>query len=170
MESMTETTATPESNAKDEARSHFAKAVEEAKAGAQALGKEAQGRAEAYREKFNQTADGWKTDANARSGEARERAYDMANDGKAKASQAMTSLSRMIEENAVKLDEQVGPKYGDYARSAARMVQDQANRLDEKTLDELADDARDFVRQSPGLAVGMAAAAGFIVARMFKGR
>ncbi len=41
---------TPEPTAEDNAKSHFAKAVEEAKAGAQALGKEAKERADSYRE------------------------------------------------------------------------------------------------------------------------
>ena len=170
MDHMTEATATPGSTAKEEAKSHFARAMEEAKAGAQALGKEAQDRAEAYRGKLNERADDLKTEYSSRSGEARDRAYDIATEGKAKASQAISSLGRMIEENAVKLDEQVGPKYGDYARTAARTMQDQASRLEDRTLEELAADAREFVRQSPGLAVGMAAAAGYMVARMFRGR
>ena len=34
---------------------------------------------------------------------------------------------------------------------------------------ELADDAKEFVRNSPGLAVGLAAAAGFLLARVFRG-
>lgn len=47
--------------------------------------------------------------------------------------------------------------------------QDAAAKLDAKELGELGEDAREFVRKSPGLAVGMAAVAGFMLARMFGG-
>jgi len=67
------------------------------------------------------------------------------------------------------LDEKVGAKYGDYARSAAQSMQGAATKLDEKSLDELGEEAKQFVRQSPALAVGLAAAAGFMLARMFRG-
>jgi ElaB/YqjD/DUF883 family membrane-anchored ribosome-binding protein len=48
-------------------------------------------------------------------------------------------------------------------------MHDAAARLDAKDLDELAEDAREFVRKSPGMAVGIAAVAGFMLARMFRG-
>jgi ElaB/YqjD/DUF883 family membrane-anchored ribosome-binding protein len=152
------------------AKNHFAKAVEEAKAGAQALGKEAQARADEYRGKFNEKKDGLSTDAKVKSDEAREKAFMFANDGKAKTSLAISSVGKMIDDNAAMIDEKVGVKYGDYARGAAKSINDAAVRLDEKTLDELGEDAKAFVRQSPALAVGMAAAAGFFLGRMFKGK
>jgi ElaB/YqjD/DUF883 family membrane-anchored ribosome-binding protein len=146
---MAESTATdtPQTNA---AKGHFAKAVEEAKAGVQALGKDAQGRADQYREKFQAKSDTWSEEAKVRTGEARTRATELARDG-----------------NAALLDEKVGVKYGDYARTAARSMHDTAARLDAKELDELAEDAKEFVRKSPGLAVGIAAVAGFMLARLF---
>jgi hydroxylamine reductase (hybrid-cluster protein) len=152
------------------AKNHFAKAVEEAKAGAQALGKEAQARADEYRGKFYDKKDGLSSDAKVKSDEAREKAFMFANEGKAKTSQAMTSVSKMIEDNAAVIDEKVGVKYGDYARGAANSINGAALRLDEKTLDELGEDAKAFVRQSPALAVGMAAATGFFLGRLFKGK
>ncbi|MFD2578619.1 hypothetical protein ACFSTD_08535 [Novosphingobium colocasiae] len=39
-----------------------------------------------------------------------------------------------------------------------------------KSLDELGEDAVDFVRKSPGVAIGAAIAAGFMLGRMFKGK
>jgi len=161
---------TPEPTSMPEAKSHFSKAVEEAKAGASALGKEAQGRAEEYREKMNQTKDDWAAEARARTEEARGMAYDYASEGKAKASHAIAGLGKLVEENAAVIDDKVGAKYGDYARSAARTIQEGATKLDEKSLEQLADDAREFVRESPMLAVGMAATAGFVLARLFKGK
>lgn len=173
---MADTTLTPNEDTKpeptsaSEAKSHFAKAVEEAKAGAQALGKEAQGRAGEYREKLNQTKDQWAGKGREKSGEAKEVAYDYANQGKSKASQAIAGAARLVEENAVALDEKVGVKYGNYARSAAQSMQDAATRLDEKSLEELGEDAKQFVREKPAVAIGLAAAAGYMLARVFRRR
>ncbi|MCB2075995.1 MAG: hypothetical protein H6917_09285 [Novosphingobium sp.] len=160
---------TPEPTAEKVAKTHFAKAVEEAKAGAQALGKEAQERAGAYREKASQTGSEWANEARAKSGEAKEKAFAFANEGKAGASKAISTLGKMVEDNAPTIDDKLGAKYGDYARSAARSMQDAATKLDTKELNELGEDAKDFVRKSPGLAVGMAAVAGFMLARLFRG-
>ena len=55
------------------------------------------------------------------------------------------------------------------ARSAAQSLQDVSARLDEKSLDDLAGDAKEFVRQSPGLAIGLAAVGGFLIARLLRG-
>ncbi|CDO36406.1 MULTISPECIES: hypothetical protein [Novosphingobium] len=186
---MAEPTATT-GNEAESARNHFAKAMEEAKAGAQALGKEAQARAEEYRGKLTQATNEWSSEAKTRSDEARTKANDyaaearekasayaadakvkaadLANEGKARTSQAMVGLSKMIDENVHLIDEKVGPKYGDYARTASKSMQDAATKLDEKSLDDLGEDAKEFVRTSPGLAVGMAVAAGFLFGRMFK--
>ena len=73
-----------------------------------------------------------------------------------------------MEENAAVIDEKVGVQYGNYARSAGATIQDAAVRLDEKTLEDLGADARDFVREKPALAVGMAVAAGYALARLFR--
>ena len=74
----------------------------------------------------------------------------------------------MVEDNAATIDEKVGPKYGEYARTAARSMQGAAEKIDAKDLGELGDDAKEFVRKSPGVAVAVAAAVGFVVARLFK--
>lgn len=144
------------------AKERFAKAIEEAKAGAAALGKEAHERADLYRDKLSSTGGEW-------TAQAKEKAAGYAADGKAKASEAITGISKLVSDNASLIDEKVGPKYGDYARSAAQSMQDAAARLDAKDLEELAEDAKEFVRKSPGLAVGIAAVAGFMVARMLRG-
>ena len=160
---------TPEPTSTQEAKGHFAKAMEEAKAGAKALGKEAQDRADAYREKAGQAGSEWMDEAKTRGNEAKAKAADLANEGKAGASRAMTGLGKMVEENATLIDEKVGAKYGDYARTAGKSIQDAAAKLDAKELGELGEDAREFVRKSPALAVGIAAAAGFMLARLFGG-
>lgn len=162
----------PTGNGTENAKNHFAKAMEEARAGAHALADECRG-------KFSQAKDEWSEEARSRSDEAMEKATafasdakvkagELANEGKARTSQAIAGLSKMIDENAHLIDEKVGPRYGDYARSASKSMQDAAARLDEKSFEELGEDAKEFVRTSPGLAVGMAIAAGFLVGRMFK--
>ena len=168
---MVETVANPGATAgsgAEAAKNHFSKAVEEALAGARALGGEAQARAGEYREKLYEKKDGLADDAKVRSDEYKDKAYGYANDGKAKASSALSSLSQLIVDNAGTLDGKIGAKYGDYARSAAQSVQGVAAKLDEKSLDELGEDAKEFVRTSPAMALGLAAAAGYLIARVLK--
>ncbi|MFC0685925.1 hypothetical protein [Novosphingobium clariflavum] len=177
-------------NGTENAKSHFTKAMEEVRAGAAALGKEAQSAAEGYLGKLNEAKTEWSSEAKARSedakvkasafaedakvkasafaDDAKVKAVDLANQGKARTSQAMISLSKVIDDNVGLIDDKVGPKYGDYARSAAKSVSGAATKLDEKSLDELGDEAREFVRKSPGVAIGAAIAAGFLLGRLFK--
>jgi ElaB/YqjD/DUF883 family membrane-anchored ribosome-binding protein len=75
-----------------------------------------------------------------------------------------------VAENAATLDDRFGTRYGDYARSASRSLQETAAKLDNKSIEDLGNDAREFVRKSPGTAVGLAAIAGFLFARMFRRR
>lgn len=166
---MADPTATT-GNGSTAAKNHFAKAMEEVKAGAQALGKEAQARAGEYKDKMVVKKDGLSDDAKVKSDAAKEKAYSLADDGKAKASSALASFGQMITDNAGLIDEKVGPKYGDYARGAAKSVQDAAAKLDEKSLEELGDEVKQFVQKSPGVAIGMAAAAAFLIGRITKGK
>ncbi len=110
--------------------------------------------------------------AKSTSGEFKDRALSkaksVATDGKAKTSDAMDSLSKMIENSASTIDDNVGAKFGDYARSAADVVSDLAKKIDSKEVDEIVEDARGFVKKSPAVAIGAAAAIGFIVARLIK--
>lgn len=162
------TGGTTGSTGTDAAKNHFSRAVDEALAGARALGGEAQNRAGEYRDKLNQKKDGLAGDAKVRTDEYKDKAMGVATDGKARASSALAGLSQLITDNAGTLDEKVGVKYGDYARGAAKSVQDVATRLDEKSLDELGEDAKEFVRTSPALALGLAAATGYLLGRVFK--
>ena len=159
---------TPEPTAKAEAKSHFAKAVEEAKAGAQALGKEAQDRAGAYREKLHQQTDDLSAKGREKRGEAKDKAYDYAAQGKAKTAEGMQKFGKLVEDNAAVIDEKLGVQYGNYARSAAATISYTAGKLDEKSLDELGEEVLKFVREKPALAVGLAAGAGYMLARMLR--
>jgi len=101
--------------------------------------------------------------------EAQQRAGEFAVKAKSKTSEALTGLSRVIGDSAATIDDNVGSQYGDYVRSASRAVGSAAQTLDEKEVDELVEDTRAMVRQSPLVAIGIAAAAGFLLARTFRG-
>jgi ElaB/YqjD/DUF883 family membrane-anchored ribosome-binding protein len=145
----------------EEAKSRFNSALDEAKAGAQALRGEAAQRAQAYKEQATNKGTAYAEQAKARGGE-------LAVEGKHRASEALTSLSRVVAENAAKVDDNLGPKYGDHVRNAARGLQDAATHIDTKSYDELGDEAREFVKKNPGLSVGIAAFTGYVLARMFR--
>lgn len=161
--------AATSANGTGEAKVKFAKALEEAKAGAQALSKQAQSAAGDYRKKVAGQSEAWIDEAKAYGEQAKERAATLAKDGKTRASEALTGLGKAVSDSAGVIDEKFGAKYGDYARTAARSIQENAAKLDAKDFGELGEDVRDFVKKSPGLAVGIAAVAGFMFARLFKG-
>lgn len=89
-----------------------------------------------------------------------------ANTGKERAVGGLDQLSQMINDAAAQVDEKLGAQYGEYARSAAGAVSNVSEQIKGKDVDELLDDAREFVRKSPGVAVGVAAALGFAIARL----
>ena len=88
--------------------------------------------------------------------------------GKDRATEAVGSISKLIRDSAGTIDDNVGKQYGDYARSAADMVEGFAGKMDAKDVDALAEDARQFVRKSPAVAIGAAAAIGFALARLVR--
>lgn len=99
---------------------------------------------------------------------ATDKARVYAGDGKAKASGALGEVARLVDDAANTVDEKLGSEYGQYAHSAAKAVGGFADTLNNKNVDELLEDARSFVRKSPMVAVGIAAAVGFAVARIVK--
>jgi ElaB/YqjD/DUF883 family membrane-anchored ribosome-binding protein len=101
-------------------------------------------------------------------GQARDKAKDAANQGKEKASGAMNGLAEIVENIAKTIDEKAGTQYGDYARKAASAVSGAAESLQSKEVEELVDNARDFVRKRPAVAIGAAAAVGFVLTRLIK--
>jgi len=152
-------------------KAKFSKALDDARAGAVALGKDLQDKAAPYREKFGEKFSGTDLTAEAKAiGEqAKERALALAAEGKVKASDALTSLGKVVSDNAGLVDDKLGAKYGDYARTAARAIQETAAKLDSKELDELGTDAAEFVKKNPALAIGAAAVVGFALAKLFSG-
>jgi ElaB/YqjD/DUF883 family membrane-anchored ribosome-binding protein len=152
-----------------EAKGRFNAALQEAKAGAAALRSEAADRAAAYRNQARSQSEDWVAEARNYGEQARGKAGELATDGKGRLAEAIAALGRAVFDTAPTVDDKLGAKYGDYARTASKSLQDASSRLDAKSVEELGEDAREFVRKSPGLAVGIAAVGGFLLARLFRG-
>ncbi len=97
-----------------------------------------------------------------------DKARGYAEQGKERASAGLDSVAKMIGDGAGQIDGALGATYGDYVRRAAGAVSDFSDTLRDKDVDELLDDARDLVRRSPAIAIGAAAAAGFVISRIIK--
>ncbi len=96
------------------------------------------------------------------------KARDAANRSKERAAEAMGGIGKIIRESADTIDEKVGKQYGDYARTAADTVDGFADKVDGQDIDALVEDARQFIRKSPAVAIGAAAAIGFVLARVIR--
>ena len=100
--------------------------------------------------------------------EAGDKAKGFAEDGKTKASDALDEVARLLNDAAGQVDEKLGEQFGQYARSAADAVSGFSGNLRGREVDDLVDDVRGFVRKSPAVAIGTAAAIGFVLARLVK--
>jgi ElaB/YqjD/DUF883 family membrane-anchored ribosome-binding protein len=100
--------------------------------------------------------------------DAGDKARAYAEDGKARAGGALDELARLMTEAAGTVDEKLGEQYGQYARGAADSVSGFSDSLKAKNLDDLIEDARGFVKKSPAIAIGTAAALGFVLVRLIK--
>lgn len=96
------------------------------------------------------------------------RARSFADDGKARATGLLDDLGEVIDEAAQAVDRKFGADYGEYAHRASGAVSSLAEKVRAKTVDELIEDTREFVRKSPGIAIGIAAIAGFLLVRVIK--
>lgn len=109
-----------------------------------------------------------KEEANDMKSRASEAARSAAERGKERAAEGMGSIGKIIRDSAAAIDQSVGPQYGDYARKAADAVEGFAGKVDEKEVDDIVDGVRDFVRKSPAVAIGAAAAVGFVLVRLLR--
>lgn len=100
--------------------------------------------------------------------QAADRAREFAGQGKEKATGALDEVAKLFEGAALDVDSRLGEEYGKYARSAAQGISNFAESLRGKEVDDLIADASAFVKKSPVIAVGAAAALGFVVARLIK--
>lgn len=89
-------------------------------------------------------------------------------DGKARAGGALDELAKMMTDAAGTVDEKVGAQYGQYARTAADAVSGFSESIKSKSVDDLIADATGFVKKSPTIAIGTAAAVGFVLVRLLQ--
>ena len=101
-------------------------------------------------------------------GEATDAARNAANTGKDKAAEALKGASKLADDAAKAVEEHLGATYGGYARKASESVANVANSLQSKDIDDLIADTKAFVRKSPVIAIGAAAAVGFLLTRLVK--
>ncbi len=90
----------------------------------------------------------------------------VARDGKVKTDNALDQLTQMMRDAAGNVDEKLGSQYGQYAHQAAGGVDKFAEKIKSKDVDELFDEARALIAKSPAAAAGIAAAIGFVLARV----
>lgn len=148
----------------DGVKAKFSKAIDDARAGALALGKDLQEKAAPYTEKLSSGE--FLAEAKAIGEQAKERALHLAADGKVKASDAITSLGKVVADNAGLVDSKLGEKYGDYARSAARALQETGASLESKDLEEIGKEATEFVKKNPVIVAGALIAVGFALTKL----
>lgn len=118
--------------------------------------------------KADSTTESFKDQAAAFVSKAGDKARDYAKSGKGKATDTLENLSGLVDDLARTVDERVGKQYGDYARRAASAVSSVADTLKSKEIDDLVADTRKFVREKPAVAIGAAAALGFVLTRIFR--
>lgn len=100
--------------------------------------------------------------------QAQTKAREYAEQGKTKATDALDGVSRFFDDTARSLDDQLGAEIGDYAHRAAAAVEGFTETLRKRDVEELLEDARDLVRRNPAIAIGAAAAVGFVLVRLLK--
>jgi len=126
------------------------------------------GGAQAEPETKRSATDTFREEAGKLGTQAAEKARAFAGEGKDRASTALDEVAKMLHSAAGDVDEKLGSDYGRYARSAADGVTSFADTLRGKQVDDLIDDATAFVKKSPVIAIGTAAAIGFVLARLVK--
>ncbi|MGZ8998770.1 MAG: hypothetical protein ACXW2T_07940, partial [Allosphingosinicella sp.] len=109
-----------------------------------------------------------KEQASSLRGQAAGRVREFAEGGKARASDALDDLSKVVSDTADSIDERLGGDYGDYARRASDAVSSFAGTLRSKDVDELYGQVTKAVSKSPAVAVGIAAVVGFTLVRLVK--
>ena len=99
-------------------------------------------------------------------GQATDKARTFADQGKAVAGDKLDQIAQALSDAAETVEEKLGGQYAQYARSAADQVAGFSSTVRNKDVDELVEDVRNFVRASPAVAIGVAAAVGFALARV----
>lgn len=143
-------------------------AVKKAAPKAKAVAKKAVKAVKPVKLKAETAAETFKDQATTLVGKAGDKAREYASTGKDKATDTLFTVSDFVDDVAKSVDERLGKQYGDYARRAASAVSGVADSLKGKEIDDLVADTRKFVREKPAVAIGAAAAIGFVLTRLFR--
>lgn len=88
-------------------------------------------------------------------------------EGKTQVASTLDGIADAVRDVAGKLEGSAGP-LATYVHQAADTVAGWSRTVEDRSVDELLDDTRTLVRTSPAVAVALAVAAGFVVARLFR--
>ena len=91
-------------------------------------------------------------------------------EGKSQVSSTLNGVAEAVRDVAAKLETNGAGPLAKYVHEAADAVAGWSDMVERKSADELLDDTRTLVRTSPALAVGLAVAGGFAVARIVRAR
>jgi hypothetical protein len=80
----------------------------------------------------------------------------------------LDDFTDVITDAANAIEERFGADYSGYARRAAGAVSSLSGSLRDRDLEDLLDDTRSAIKKSPGIAIGIAAIAGFALVRVLK--
>jgi ElaB/YqjD/DUF883 family membrane-anchored ribosome-binding protein len=101
-------------------------------------------------------------------GQAGERARTLADDGKSQATNFLQTVAQIVADAAGSVEDRLGSQYAGFGQRASSSINSLASTLDQRSVDDLIGDARSFVQRSPAIAIGIAAVAGFAVARVVR--
>ena len=99
---------------------------------------------------------------------AANRLRDVADDGKSHVVSTIAGLVQAAREFAERLDGGAGGPVASYAHQAADALGDWQQTIETKSVEDLMAEGRELVRRSPGVALGVAVATGFVLARLVK--
>ncbi|QXQ07969.1 hypothetical protein KX816_08265 [Sphingosinicellaceae bacterium] len=99
--------------------------------------------------------------------QATDKLRSVADEGKQQVTNSLDGLVDAAREIAHRIGDKGGP-LGAYAITAADTLEHWASTVKDKSVEDLMDDGREFIRQQPGMAVGIAVAAGFVLTRLLK--
>lgn len=102
------------------------------------------------------------------SGAARSKIRSMLSGGKDKTLEGAGGVSHALRNTAQHLREQNQQRVAQYVETAADKVERFSNYLQQKDSDQIVRDVEDFVRMRPGVVIGSAFVAGFLLARFLK--
>ncbi len=92
--------------------------------------------------------------------------HSLLDEGKGQIATTINGLADAVRDMATKLEQGGATPVARYVHDAADTVAGWGSAVQNKSVDDLLGDTRTLVRTSPALAVGLAVAAGFVVARV----